>query len=95
MSRIFPTIDWEPETDKRLCTACNKTLRECEIDLVQDPKAQSETWSVCPWCRTPEHLIVVCYYPGCWKENCCGTPTTSKYVFTCGKHQPGEVQYGK
>jgi len=71
--------------------------RECdwhgdleEVDHVYDPKPRpgiaADCWQVCPQCRTPEHIGVVCDESGCEQEATCGTPTPSGYRQVCGFH---------
>ena len=73
------------ETDKWICTECNYLGPMKSFDQVPDPRG-SDTWTVCPQCRAPEHVAQVCDEPGCRKESSCGFPTPQGYRRTCGDH---------
>lgn len=47
----------------------------------------STIWG-CPRCKDVNVLWLACDEPDCWEMADCGTPTTSLYRNTCGKHVP-------
>ena len=69
------------------CTACQWVGMSGALDNVKDPRGPDE-WRVCPQCRTPENLAMVCDEPGCAERVSCGTPTQQGYRSTCHKHAP-------
>lgn len=69
------------------CSECDWRGTDAEADHVQDPKGP-DVWQVCPKCRTPEHLEMVCDEPDCWLPVSCGTPTPTGYRSTCHHHYP-------
>jgi hypothetical protein len=73
--------------DKCRCSECRWIGFAQEIDKVKDQKSD-DAWSVCPNCRTPEHILVCCDEEDCWEQLTCGSPTPDGYRSTCGKHQP-------
>ena len=80
------SIEWTPETDKAVCRECDFRIRSGDIKTV--PDYGSGTWTVCTNCSCPESFVSACFYPGCWHETSCGTPTQQGYVHTCGEHRP-------
>ncbi len=79
------------DTDKVLCTECDWTGKETDIDRVPDPKSD-EVWNVCPRCRAPEHIVCACDEPLCWKRVTCGWRSTDGYRSTCGIHYRPETK---
>jgi hypothetical protein len=71
--------------DKWICTECRFIGADSAFDKVKDPDGD-DTWRVCPRCRTPEHIGMVCDEPGCNEETSCGFPTGAGYRHTCYKH---------
>jgi len=72
------------------CKTCNWQGVDDEIDIVEDPKHDSDTvWQICPECRDAEQFNICCDEPNCWKVATCGSPTLSNvYRHTCDKHIP-------
>lgn len=81
------------EVGKVRCEECGWQGKTVEVDCVQDPRPNpnqiADIWNVCPECRTPEVIRVVCDEPGCDREGNCGTMTQEYgYRWTCGTHAP-------
>lgn len=71
--------------DKWICLECRFIGPIAEFDKVKDPRGDDE-WTVCPKCRTPEHVTMACDEPGCSEVSTCGFPTEAGYRRTCGNH---------
>ena len=72
--------------DRWICTECRFIGAEDEFDLVPDPRG-ADVWCVCPKCRAPEHVTMVCDEPGCNEESTNGWPDgAGGYRRTCWKH---------
>ena len=75
-----------------ICTECGFIGKIGEFDIVPDPKVISNSWTVCPKCRTPDHVTDVCDEPGCDREATCGFNTRDPargpdiYRRTCWEH---------
>ena len=81
------------EKDKVKCRECGWTGLKVELDSVADPRPKinqvADIWCVCPECRIPENIMVLCDEPGCDREVTCGVPTAEDgYRSTCSKHMP-------
>jgi hypothetical protein len=71
-----------------ICTDCRFIgLRE-EFDIVRDPKVVGNTWTICPKCRSADHITDACDEPGCDREASCGFPVDDErgYRRTCYEH---------
>jgi hypothetical protein len=76
-----------PVIDRWICTECGFIGEEDDFDRVQDPKIINNFWCVCPKCRTPESVAMVCDEPGCDKESDNGwSDGVGGYRRTCWDH---------
>src|SRR4029077_16020091 len=76
------------ETDdppRWLCLECRYIGHEPDFQKVKTPSRPSQ-WAVCPNCKTPDSIAVVCDEPGSTKESACGFPTSHGYRHTCFEH---------
>ena len=77
-------------TSKVMCEACGWAGVDSDICEVADPGG-NDIWQVCPYCRTPENLILICEHNGCRKTVSSATPVAGGYAQTCFQHSPKEV----
>lgn len=74
-------------TDKLECTECGWRGDDTTVCRVKDPGGV-DIWRVCPDCRTPENMVLMCDEPDCVLPVTCGTPIPNGYRRTCGNHRP-------
>ena len=81
------------EKGKVLCTECDWHGHKNDVERIPDPKEPGGYWTICPECRTADHIGLVCDEPGCTKGPATsGTPTPDGYRWTCYWHSPSAVE---
>lgn len=83
----FLPIEGTRAEDKVACTQCGWNGKVGEVESVPDPKSPV-SWNVCPKCRIPEQLVMVCGEPGCTQPVTSGTCTAEGCRAACGLHRP-------
>lgn len=76
------------EEIKVKCSVCKWAGYSGDLLKAKNPFREDEEIFGCPKCLDINTYVRACDEFGCWKEAGCGTPTSTKYRFTCGDHRP-------
>lgn len=73
---------------KYVCTECWQKHFDGEVRRAPSPFDPEDILSGCKNCSAVNKLMLICDEPGCWEDQCCGTPKKDGYRMTCSNHKP-------